>query len=75
MIKLHVPLWELLWRGTALYLTAHFMIRGHMFKRRLVEEQHRDLQAAMDRALARTGRAVRRALQRRRARGRHEEAA
>jgi hypothetical protein len=38
MIKLHVPLWELLWRGTALYLVAHFMIRGHMFKRRLQRE-------------------------------------
>jgi hypothetical protein len=35
VIKLHVPLWELLWRGTVLYLVARFMIRGHVFKRRL----------------------------------------
>jgi hypothetical protein len=41
MIKLHVPLWALMWRGMALSLVATLMIRGHAFKRRL----RRDLMA------------------------------
>lgn len=35
MIKLHIPLWALLWRGAALSLAGLLMIRGHVFKRRL----------------------------------------
>jgi hypothetical protein len=35
MIKFHVPVWGLLWRGTALCLAAAFVMRGHIFKRRL----------------------------------------
>ena len=35
MFKLHVPLWDLVARGVALYLVGAFMLRGHMLKRRL----------------------------------------
>jgi hypothetical protein len=35
MIKLHVPLWEVMARGAALYMVAAFMLRGHKLKRRL----------------------------------------
>lgn len=35
MIELRIPSWELLAAGMALYLTAVFMIRGHMLRLRL----------------------------------------
>jgi hypothetical protein len=35
MIEFHLPVWGLLWRRTALCLAAVFVMRGHMFKRRL----------------------------------------
>ena len=35
MIKLHVPLWELLVPGAVMYLMAVFMVRGHLLRRRL----------------------------------------
>jgi hypothetical protein len=38
MIKLHIPLWELVARGAALYLLGVFMIRGQLLKRRLRAE-------------------------------------
>jgi hypothetical protein len=35
MIKLHIPLWELLVYGAALYLIAVFRIGGELLKDRL----------------------------------------
>lgn len=46
MIKFHVPVWDLLWRGTAFCLAAAFMMHGYIFKRRL----RRDLAARAQRS-------------------------
>ena len=35
MIKLHIPLWELLARGALMYMIAVFIMRGELLKRRL----------------------------------------
>ena len=35
MIKLHIPLWELVAAAAALYVLAVFMIRGQLLKSRL----------------------------------------
>jgi hypothetical protein len=48
MLTLHVPVWDLLWRGTALCLAAAFVVRGHILKRRL-----RDSAARAQRSRAR----------------------
>ena len=38
MIKLHIPLWELLVHGAVMFTVAVFMIRGHSLKHRLRDE-------------------------------------
>ncbi len=38
MLKLHIPLWELLARGAAMFAIAVFMIRGQSLKRGLRNE-------------------------------------
>jgi hypothetical protein len=38
MIKLHMPFWQLLAHGAALYLIAVFAMRGRLLKRRLRAE-------------------------------------